>query len=475
MLFSSLEFLYGFLPAVIAVYFAVPARMKNGVLLAFSLFFYAWGEPRYLLLMLFVILLNYTAGLLTERYLSRRRLSRAVLIASVTMNLLLLGFFKYADFVLSSLSRIPALSGIRPLGILLPIGISFYIFQALSYVIDVYRGEVAAQRSITRFALYVSLFPQLVAGPIVRYRDVDLELSHRTVTPSAVFGGLLTFISGLMKKVFLANAFGLLWENAYHTPASEQTVLGAWLGIIAFMMQIYFDFSGYSDMAIGLGRILGFHFLENFAYPYTAESVADFWRRWHISLSAWFRAYVYIPLGGNRKGKGRTYLNLLVVWALTGLWHGASLNFVVWGLYYWLLLVFEKAFFCRFLDKMPHVLRRGYTLLCVLFGWLIFAFDGTAELLSPSFGIGYALRMLGVGAAGFVSSLDLYELARNGILLAVAVLACLPYPKRLFYRALQKKPTLVTASAALLVTASLILSTAYLADSSYNPFLYFRF
>ena len=475
MLFSSLEFLYGFLPAALILCFLLPARMKNGVLLALSLFFYAWGEPRYLLLMLAVILLNYTAGLLTERYFARRRIARAVLIASVTLNLLLLGFFKYADFVLSSLSRIPALSGIRPLGILLPIGISFYIFQAMSYVIDVYRGEVAAQRSLLRFALYVSLFPQLVAGPIVRYRDVDLELSHRTVTPASVFGGMLTFVSGLMKKVFLANALGLLWENAYRTPASEQTVLGAWLGIVAFMLQIYFDFSGYSDMAIGLGRILGFHFLENFAYPYTAESVTDFWRRWHISLSAWFREYVYIPLGGNRKGKGRTYRNLLIVWALTGLWHGASLNFLLWGLYYGLLLIFEKAFFCRFLDKMPRALCRGYTLLCALFGWLIFAFDGTIEMLSPSLGIGYALRMLGVGAAGFLSALDLYELSRNGILFALAVLACLPYPKRLFYRALKKKPTLMTVSAALAATAALVLSTAYLADSSYNPFLYFRF
>lgn len=476
MLFSSLEFLYFFLPLVLCVYFLVPRTLRNGVLLIFSLVFYAWSAPRLLILMIAAILLNYSFGYLLHIFRGSPSCRKGVLASAVVVNLLFLGFFKYTDFLIESISRIPAFSTWEPLGIVLPIGISFYTFQALSYVIDVYRGDAAVQKNPVRFALYVSLFPQLIAGPIVRYRDVDRELSERTHSLSDAANGLITFSVGLGKKVLLANSFGALWEAAYTTPALEQTAVGAWFGLACFMLQIYFDFSGYSDMAIGLGRIFGFHFLENFAYPYTAKSVTDFWRRWHISLSTWFREYVYIPLGGNRKGKTRTYLNLLAVWLLTGIWHGAGWNFLLWGLYYGLLLVFEKAFFLRMLDRLPRAFGHVYTLITILFGWLLFAFDGSDGALSLSGGLAYFLRMFGIGGAGFCSGLDLYELSRNALLILIAVIACLPAPKRLYYRLCARtESTPVLKLGAVAAFVLFLLSTAYLVDSSYNPFLYFRF
>ena len=476
MLFSSLEFLYAFLPLTLLSYFVLPLRCRNVVLLIFSLLFYGWSDPPLLLLMVFTVLMDYTFGHLIHHFRDSAKAKKRVLILAVAANLALLGFFKYADLLIETLRLIPPLSGLRPLGITLPIGISFYTFQALSYVIDVYRLDAEVQKNPVRFALYVSLFPQLIAGPIVRYRDVDAELSVRTHTLSNVANGLVTFTVGLAKKVLLANAFGELWKTAYLTPAAEQTVVGAWFGIVLFALQIYFDFSGYSDMAIGLGRVFGFHFLENFAYPYTARSVTDFWRRWHISLSTWFREYVYIPLGGNRRGKLCTYRNLLVVWALTGIWHGASWNFLLWGLYYFLLLALEKAFLGKLLERIPRVFSHLYAVLAILFRRLIFAFDGSDAMLSFSDGVSYFLRMFGVGGAGFANALDLYELLRNGILLLVAVVACLPQPKRLYYRLYERyhggrMQVLSVVSAVLL----LILCTAYLVDSSFNPFLYFRF
>lgn len=476
MLFSSLEFLYAFLPLTLLSYFVLPLRCRNVVLLIFSLLFYGWSDPPLLLLMVFTVLMDYGFGYLIHHFRDSAKAKKRVLILAVAANLALLGFFKYADLLIETLRLLPPLSGLRPLGITLPIGISFYTFQALSYVIDVYRLDAEVQKNPVRFALYVSLFPQLIAGPIVRYRDVDAELSVRTHTLSNVANGLVTFTVGLAKKVLLANAFGELWKAAYLTPAAEQTVVGAWFGIVLFALQIYFDFSGYSDMAIGLGRVFGFHFLENFAYPYTARSVTDFWRRWHISLSTWFREYVYIPLGGNRRGKLCTYRNLLIVWALTGIWHGASWNFLLWGLYYFLLLALEKAFLGKLLERIPRVFSHLYAVLAILFGWLIFAFDGSDAMLSFSYGVSYFLRMFGVGGAGFANALDLYELLRNGILLLVAVVACLPQPKRLYYRLYERyhggrMQVLSVVSAVLL----LILCTAYLVDSSFNPFLYFRF
>lgn len=476
MLFSSLEFLYFFLPLTLFLYFFCPLRWRNTVLLVFSLFFYGWGGPTFVFLMVFTVLLDYGFGYLIHVFRASARAKKCVLILAVVSNLLLLAIFKYTDFLIGTLRQIPTLSFLEPLGITLPIGISFYTFQALSYVIDVYRADAEVQKNPIRFGLYVSLFPQLIAGPIVRYKDIDEQLSVRVHSLSNAANGFVTFAVGLGKKVLLANAFGELWKTAYNVPGAEQTAVGAWFGMIAYMFHIYFDFSGYSDMAIGLGRMFGFHFLENFAYPYTARSVTDFWRRWHISLSSWFREYVYIPLGGNRRGKARTYLNLLTVWALTGIWHGASWNFLLWGLYYFLLLALEKLFFGRLLEGLPRAVGHIYALTAILFGWLIFAFDGSDTALSFGDGVSYFLRMLGIGGAGFANSLDLYELLRNAILLVIALIACLPQPKRIFYRLYERyeggRMQMLSAVSAVLL---LILCTAYLVDSSYNPFLYFRF
>ncbi len=471
MLFSSLEFLFLFLPLTLLCYFLVPLRARNVVLLAFSLIFYGWGERIYVWLMILTILIDYVAGLLVERAgkKDRPRAAKAWLITAVVINLGLLGFFKYADFILDNLRLIPMLSGLPTLGLALPIGISFYTFQALSYVIDVYRGEVAAQRSAIAFGTYVTLFPQLIAGPIVRYRDVAAELSHRTHSLSAAASGARTFLCGLFKKVLLANTAGAMWEIFRTTPDAERTVLGAWLGIVFFTLQIYFDFSGYSDMAIGLGRIFGFRFAENFYYPYVSTSVSDFWRRWHISLSTWFREYVYIPLGGNRCSRGRMLCNLLATWFLTGLWHGASWNYILWGLYFFLLLTAEKLFLGKWLQKLPRILQHTYALFFILIGWLIFVFEDSAA------GLSYLCTMLGIGGAGVANGVDLYELMRNATFLVICIIACLPAPKRAFYRALERRPRPVGALANTASLAALVLCVAYLVNSSYNPFLYLRF
>ena len=367
MLFSSLEFLYLFLPLTLLFYFVLPPRLRNGVLLAVSLIFYAYGEPIYLLLMIGTVVLDYAFGLLIARFPKRAKL---LLWSAVAVNLGLLAFFKYYGLA-ASILPIPVLS------VALPIGISFYTFQALSYVIDVYRGTVAPQRSLVAFGTYVALFPQLIAGPIVRYTDVDRALSYRQTTLSGAAEGVRRFVIGLAKKVLLANRAGALWEALRMANAASPTVLGAWLSLIFFAFQIYFDFSGYSDMAIGLGKLFGFSFPENFRYPYVARSITDFWRRWHITLSSWFREYVYIPLGGNRHGRLRMYRNLLITWALTGLWHGASWNFLAWGLYFFAILALEKAVLARLLARLPRPWQHVYALMLILFGWLIFAYDGS--------------------------------------------------------------------------------------------------
>ena len=470
MLFSSLEFLFLFLPVTLLCYFLVPFRARNAVLLLFSLIFYGWGERVYIWLMVATILIDYLAGILVARAKKkdRPRAAKRWLIAAIAVNLALLGFFKYADFILDNLRLIPALSDLPRVGLALPIGISFYTFQALSYVIDVYRGEVDAQRSAVKFGTYVTLFPQLIAGPIVRYRDVAAELEDRSHSVTAVASGARTFLCGLAKKVLLANTAGAMWETFRAIPDAERTVVGAWLGILFFTLQIYFDFSGYSDMAIGLGRILGFRFAENFYYPYVSRSITDFWRRWHISLSTWFREYVYIPLGGNRCGKGRMLCNLLITWLLTGFWHGASWNYLLWGLYFCLLLTAEKLFLGRWLERLPRALQHVYALFFIVIGWLIFVFEDSAA------GWSYLTTMLGAGG-GFVSGTDVYELLRNAVFLVISVLACLPAPKRYFYRALERRPRVTAAASAALSLVTLILCVAYLVNSSYNPFLYFRF
>ena len=366
MLFSSNVFLFAFLPAVLLLYYISPIRLRNAVLLLFSLFFYGWGEPVYLFLMIGDILLNYICGRWINFQRSRGKSGKSALITGIVMNLLLLGYFKYAGFLFGDL--VPDIP--------LPIGISFYIFQSMSYIIDVYRNDAPMQKNVLTFGTYVTLFPQLIAGPIVRYTDVAQMLQQRKESISQFASGVQLFIIGLAKKVLLANTMGNLWNLLQ----VQEGTLTAWVGLLAYTLQIYFDFSGYSDMAIGLGRMFAFEFLENFNYPYISSSITEFWRRWHISLSTWFKEYVYIPLGGNRKGLSRQIINIIIVWLLTGLWHGASWNFVLWGGYYAVLLIIEKAFLLNWLRKIPAVLRHVYTMFAVMLGWALFYFEDMISL-----------------------------------------------------------------------------------------------
>ena len=460
MLFSSLIFLYAFLPCTLLAYFLTPRRRKNPVLLLASLLFYAWGEPRYLILILLNILLGFTAGLGIYRF-RGRLLGRLFLLTSVAGSLGLLCCFKYGDFFLSAINGALGIS--LPLWRLaLPVGISFYTFQILSYTIDLYRGDVEVQRNPVSFALYVALFPQLIAGPIVRYRDVAQELQERKHSTAMAYEGACRFLVGLGKKVILANNLGLLCQS--YRSSADPTVLFAWLSALGFFLQIYYDFSGYSDMAIGLGRILGFHFPENFRYPYCSRSVTEFWRRWHMTLGAWFRDYVYIPLGGNRTGKLRWMGNILLVWCLTGLWHGAGWNFLLWGLFYAILLLGEKLWYGPFLAKRPwfsHI----YLLLSVLLGFVLFQ-GGSLEQSWGDF-----RAMLGAGSIPTVSRESLYALRNHGVLLILGALGATPLPGRL-YRRWSKALQWIEP---LLLALLLLLCTAYLVDGSFNPFLYFRF
>ena len=460
MVFSSIVFLCFFLPAVLALYYLAPRRARNAVLLLSSLVFYAWGEPVYLFLMLFTIALNYVCGLCIAAQRARERSAKPALIGAVILNLGLLAWFKYAGFLARSLRVLPGLGALPIPAIALPIGISFYIFQSLSYTIDVYRGVVPAQRDLLRFGTYVSMFPQLIAGPIVRYKDVAAQLEQREETPSQFASGVLLFVVGLSKKLLLANPMGALWESLQTQPGT----LSAWAGMFAYTLQIYFDFSGYSDMAIGLGRFFGFEFLRNFDYPYIARSVTEFWRRWHISLSTWFREYVYIPLGGNRRGRGRQLLNLLIVWLLTGLWHGASWNFVFWGLYYALLLILEKLLDGCFPGRLPRPLQHLLLLLAVSLGWMLFYFESTPALFA------FLARLFTPAPSG-VGAVHL--LLAYLPLLCLAVLAATPLPGRLARRVLARSALrwLRVAAPALLM----LLCLAALATQSYNPFIYFRF
>ena len=468
MLFSSLEFLFLYIVITLPLYFLVPLKWRNVVLLVVSLVFYGWGEPLYVFLMIFTIALDYFFGRIVGKYREEKR-GRIALATAICINLAILAFFKYFDFFVINLSRIPFLSGLEPLGIEMPIGISFYTFQALSYVVDVYRKDTEYQKDPITFGAYVTLFPQLIAGPIVRYKDVEDQLSEREHSIYLAASGARTFMCGLAKKVLIANVAGALWQSAAAIPDAERTALAAWMGIIFYTFQIYFDFSGYSDMAIGLGKIFGFTFLENFNYPYVSKSITEFWRRWHISLSSWFREYVYIPLGGNRVSAARTYFNLFVVWMLTGFWHGSNWNFIIWGLYYFTLLVIEKAFLGKLLAKLPAAIGHIYTLFFVVIGWLIFVFEDSAA------GLEYLRTMFG-GGAGLASGVDLYELLRNAVFIIVAVVGCTPLPKKLFVRAYSGKGGRAVSVAAVVGSALILLvCTAYLVDSSFNPFLYWNF
>ena len=471
MVFSSPEFLFFFLPITLLVYFAVPEKhlkWRNLALLLVSLFFYGWGEPVYVLLMVFTIVVDYVCGMLIGRFSENRTKQKRVMIAAIVINLFALFFFKYYDFLADNLRLIPVFSGIPRLGLELPIGISFYTFQSLSYVIDLYRGEARVQKNIFSFGTYVSMFPQLIAGPIVRYATVDEELRTRKHSVSLFASGVRTFTVGLAKKMLLANVAGQLWETYSAVPADARTTVGAWLAIFAYSFQLYFDFSAYSDMAIGLGKMTGFHFLENFNYPYISRSITEFWRRWHISLSTWFREYVYLPLGGNRVGKGKQIRNLFVVWLLTGIWHGASWNFVLWGLYYFVQLVLEKTFLLKWLEKIPSFFRRVYAIFFIAIGWLLFVSEDLAAGM-VTFG-----NLFGFGVKGFVSGLNVYDVVRNLLFFAILVLASTPLPKKLFYRFYEKgKAFRVLASVGTVLL--LVLSVAYIIDSDFNPFLYFRF
>jgi len=465
MVFSSILFLFIYLPAVLAVYYLVPPRYRNLWLFIVNLVFYGWGEPLYILLMLFSICLNYVSGLLIDRNRDNKPRARAVLTVNTVANLLLLFFFKYFDLIAETLSRIPGVI-IPTLGLSLPIGISFYTFQSMSYPIDVYRGDGRVQKNFVKFGTFVALFPQLIAGPIVRYKDIADQLDDRKETLDQFASGVERFVVGLGKKVLIANNVGLLWDAYANAPASSLTLVGAWLAAIAFSLQIYFDFSGYSDMAIGLGRLLGFSFLENFRYPYISRSVTEFWRRWHISLGNWFKDYLYVPLGGNRKGLPRQILNILIVWACTGIWHGASWTFLFWGLYYAFFLLLEKTFLLKLLDRLPRFVRHLYTLIVAISGWVIFQQTSVPQTMV------FFRAMYGFGAAGFISSADLYYLAGFAALLIVGIFASMPTGAKIF----RKLPERVQSIAApLLILVVLIVSTAYLVDSTYNPFLYFRF
>ncbi len=460
MVFSSIVFLFWFLAPVLFLYYIVPRKAKNIVLFLASLVFYAWGEPKYILLMIFSAVFNYASGLVING--TKRK--KAALVANIVVNIGILVYFKYTNFLLSLVGMLFP-NGLPVLNIVLPIGISFYTFQALSYTIDVYRGKTEVQKSFISFGLYLSLFPQLIAGPIVRYNDVAYQLKHRRETSKGFVDGFCRFSAGLCKKVIIANNVGKLWDMVSGFDVSGLSAAMAWLGIIAYTMQIYFDFSGYSDMAIGLGKMFGFDFLENFNYPYISKSVTEFWRRWHMSLGSWFREYVYIPMGGNRVSKPRLLLNILVVWMLTGLWHGASMNFVLWGLYYALLLIIEKLFFKKVLDKIGFA-ANIYTMIAVIIGWALFACEGLENVL------GYVGAMFGSTYAGFADADFLYNLGSYAVSLILAAVIATGAPKKLADKFIPAKFSRVYYIAAV---AGFVLCTAYLVDETFNPFLYFRF
>lgn len=464
MIFSSLTFLFAYLPITLALYVMVPLRWRNFVLLVVSLVFYGWGEPIYITIMFLSILIDYTHGLLVEKYRADDRKARWFMGQSVVFNLLLLGFFKYWDFLAANLSAIPGIS-IPQLGIPLPIGISFFTFQTMSYTIDVYRQDAPVQRNMVKFGTFVTMFPQLIAGPIVQYKTVARELDHRTNTSEDFALGARRFTVGLAKKVLLANAIGALWEECLAAQsAGTLTLAGGWMGLFAFGFQIYFDFSGYSDMAIGLGQIFGFHFNENFNYPYLSASVSEFWRRWHMSLTGWFRDYLYIPLGGNRGGAVKTLRNIFIVWFCTGFWHGASWNFVLWGMYFFVWLMLEKYLFREVLKKTPAAVKHFYTLAVVFVGWGIFAIEDL-HLCG-----GYLASCL--GGAPIWSAVDGYRLRSYALTFLVLILASTTLGRDTWERLPAKAQQVLTP---VLMALGLIVCTAYLVDGSYNPFLYFRF
>ena len=461
MLFSSIPFLYYFLPAVLLTYYLAPRKLKNAVLLLFSLIFYGWGEPKLLGLMVFTILLFWFCGLAIGRA-GEGRQKKFWLLTSVVISVALLGLFKYADFFIGTFNSLTGL-GLPMLRLALPVGISFYTFQCLSYTIDVYRGQVPSQKNIVSFGAYVSMFPQLIAGPIVRYSDIVRQLDNRTHSREEFFLGLRRLLVGLGKKVILADNFALLMK--LFRESDEKSILFYWLYALAFLFNIYFDFSGYSDMAIGLGKIFGFHFPENFNYPYLSKSVTEFWRRWHMTLGSWFRDYVYIPMGGNRVSRSRWVFNILTVWMLTGLWHGAAWNFVVWGLFFGILLMIEK--WLPGLQKLPGLLRHGYVLLAVIFSFVLFNAESLAMAMGDFAGL------LGFGGVPLVSAPAVYYLKSYAVLFGMGIVGATPVAKQAGLRIADSKAGAVAEPLFLILL--LLVCTAYLVDGSFSPFLYFRF
>lgn len=471
MVFSSSTFLIAFLPITVLLYYLVGVKLtknikvKNLILLIASLIFYAWGEPVYIVLMIISIIFNFYIGkdIDAAKKSGQTVLAKRNFIFSVVFNLAVLGFFKYFGFLIDNLNALLH-THIQAPQLALPIGISFYTFQIMSYVIDLYRGETEVQEHILPFALYISLFPQLIAGPIVKYRDISYQLENRKESLNKASQGVTRFIAGLAKKLILANTLGAVYSSVQATSASKISTATAWLGIICYTLQIYFDFSGYSDMAIGLGKIFGFRFNENFNYPYIADSVTDFWRRWHISLSTWFKEYVYIPLGGNRVKTPRVILNLLIVWLLTGLWHGAAWNFIIWGLYYGILLIIEKYLLSKVLSKVPKFIKHALTLILVMIGWVFFSAPSLAE----------AFKYLGAmfGANAFADAQSSYIFGSNLILLIIGIFCATP-----IYKSIANKfnPESVDKFKVIAFPLLLILCIIFMISETYNPFLYFRF
>ena len=462
MVFTSISFIYYFLPLLLICYFVVPKKFRNIILLMFSVLFYFYGEPKYILLMLIEVLISYVVGLLIDKYKNKN-----ILIIGIFIHVLLFGIFKYFNFVIINVNNLFH-SNLNLLNVVLPIGISFYTFQIISYEIDVYNKKVNVQSNILKYFLYVFLFPQLIAGPIVRYQDVNNEIDNRNVTFEMFANGLRRFIIGLSKKVIIANNLGELC-NIYLN-LGDKSILFTWIFAISYMLQIYFDFSGYSDIAIGLGKMLGFNFPENFNYPYMAKSITDFWRRWHMTLSSWFRDYVYIPLGGNKKGVLKQIRNILIVWSLTGLWHGASWNFIVWGLYFGILLILEKFILKKYFSNVPKFIKGIYTLFLVMISFVIFQGDN----LSSAFNI--IKGLFGLNGELFINNVTLYYLKGYVLFIVLGVIGSTNYVKNLVIKISNGKgKKIINILEPIYLLILLIIVTMYLIDSSYNPFLYFRF
>ena len=476
MVFSSLTFLFAFLPIVFIIYYAVPQKAKNVVILVSGLLFYAWGEPIYVLAMILSTFIDYTAGRIIDKYDDKPKIRTICLIVSLVMNIGLLGTFKYLGFLINSVNGWFGLSIPNP-NLPLPIGISFFTFQSMSYTIDLYRRNIKVQKSAVNFIAFVTLFPQIVAGPIVRYEDVQNELDNRSITEKMLGDGISRFITGLGKKVLIANNIGMLWTQVKGMDYGELSAVTAWLGILAFTFQIYFDFSGYSDMAIGLGKMMGFNFPENFNYPYMSHSISEFWRRWHMTLGAWFKSYIYIPLGGNRKGLPRTIVNLLIVWAITGIWHGASWNFMLWGVYFGVLIILERLFMGKVLEKIPSFFSWLYTFVLVLFGWVMFeAVDTSIVNVGEMFGQVFSYIGAMFGANGMVmDNTASFAIVNYGVMFAICILGSSDMLKNAADYIRKKASEWIQYGFPVAQTAVMLASVAYITTSSYNPFLYFNF